>query len=154
MSKPLPRRIPSDDCEIVEGEAVYRPHEGEWVELFAGMRVGDFAMLADLNQLDVRLAAVEGEDDETAKRIALNSDAMGQLKRMLAVRLVAWNWTDDSGHPMPQPTESGAIDRLRLEELTYLATIMRGETPAEKKAGTNGSRTTSTATPPRPTRKR
>lgn len=147
MSKPGTRRVPSDDCVITVDGVEFHPHEGEWVEVIAGFRIGDLRAQRGLAELQPRLEAVEGESQEGARKLAMMDDSFAELVDALSTRVRRWSWTDDDGAPLPQPYRNpDAFRPLRLEEIYYLATVSQGEAPAEKKDDTKSSETTSSVT--------
>lgn len=152
MAKPPPIRIPSDDCRIVLDGQEFFPHEGEWVETLAGMTVAEYKAINAMGNLAERLAQVKGDPDEEEKVNALIDGQFDQICDVLAARVVAWNWTDDAGRPLPQPNGTPAIfHRLRSHELNWLVRAAEGETPSQEKKDSRRSPTTSSATPPPPT---
>ena len=142
--KPPLDPIPSDDCEITINGKTYTPHEGEWVKAIPGMQLGDFKISHKLGELQPQLAAIEGDEDEGAKRIALADDSFNDVVESLKDRIVEWNWTNDLGSPYPQPPDDPEVfRRLRPEESYYLISVMRGETTDAEKNGSKPSPTTS-----------
>lgn len=153
--KPVARRVPSDDCEVTDGAAVYRPHEGESVEVRAGIRVGELRRYRVLAELDVQILSVQGEDQAHVKQLQLMEGGMAEACAILADRIVGWDWTDDHGRPLPQPADDPTVfERLDLDEIRYLIAVARGESPGERKNGSRPSPTTSSGTPSRRTRRR
>lgn len=45
----------------------------------------------------------------------------------------AWNWVDNEGDPLPQPSEDGAFELLTIEEMAWLTAQVQALSP-EKKA--------------------
>ncbi len=136
MGKPKPRRITSDDCEVsVDGETC-TPHEGEWVEMFTNWAVGELKAINDFRRMRVKLDAVEGENDEAARSMEIMEQAFEGVLESLAGRVVAWNWTDWQGRPLPQPDGTKEpLRRLHSDELLWLLNAGQGEAPAERKNG-------------------
>lgn len=145
MSKPLPRRIDSSDCAVIVDGAVYYPHEGEWVEMFAGATVGELQATEHIRRMGVDLQALKGEPDEYTRMLELLDPHYEELYARLSRRLVAWSWTDDRGEPLGDPTQIETLRNLRPEELYWLLFATQGETPNIKKKGSNGSQTFSSA---------
>ena len=134
MSKPKARRVPSDDCVVTVGTEESHPHEGEWVEVIPGFPVGALKAQRGLSELSVKLAAVN--DNESAKRLAIVDDTYQQVIAALAERIVNWNWTSDLGTPLPNPKEKPEVlQQLRVEEMYYLAAVVRGAGPGDQKNG-------------------
>lgn len=125
MSKPLPTRVPSDDCAVTIDGQVCRPHEGEWVELHRGRTVGEVAAINRLQALQAELTA--GDDPERQAEVAGElDDVFGELCELLARRLVAWSWTDLSGRPLAQPDGTAAqLTGLESAEVAWLVQATR-----------------------------
>lgn len=127
-----PRRVPSDDCtvcigrEIKDGQIVnagtpYRVHEGEWVEVLPIVSVRRWLSLRHMM-------------DGTASDGASLEKALDALCHELSERVMAWNWTDMSGQPLPQPYRNEAVFRdLSDDEILWLALASQGESPGERK---------------------
>lgn len=121
MAKPLPQRFPSDDFEIEAGGKTYRPHEGEYVEMFADQTVDEVLAGEALARLGVELQAAQGEPDEVYRLSRLATERFELLCEALADRLSDWTWTDRRGKPLPKPDGTKApITRLTNEEVRYL----------------------------------
>lgn len=136
MAKPLPRRVPCDDCIVTIDGELYALHEGEWVDILGDVKVGDLSAFRHLTELEDRLAAVAGDSDEEKRTLALTDEAWGSALDILRQRVVAWSWTDDAADPLPQPKADPAVfGRLRFEEVAYLLRALRRNTPAEAKNG-------------------
>lgn len=152
MSKPQPRRVPSDDCAVVIDGDTYYPHEGEWVELVGSTTVGDFMALANLERVSVELDAARGEPDEALQMLRAMDGYFSQVCDGLARRVTAWTWTDDQSQPLPNPKGNpDAFAALRPDELKYLIGLARGEQAADRKNASAPSRITSSATASRAT---
>ena len=145
MAKPLPKRVPSDDCAVLIDGAVYYPHEGEYVDVMPGMSVGELQSIEHLRRLGVEIQALEGEPDAQSRLLALLDPHYEELYRLLAARLVAWNWTDDRGRAIGPPDDVANLRTLRPEELYYLLFAAQGETPGARKNGWRPSQTISSA---------
>jgi len=144
VSKPQPKRLPSDDCKVIQGGETYYPHEGEWVEVLPGVTVDGVRQLHTLHELAPKLLAAQGEADEQARILALMDGAFSEVARFLAPRLTAWNWTDDLGRPLPLPDGTpGPLGCLRQEELFWLISAAQGETPGKGASASKPSPTTS-----------
>lgn len=134
MSKPLPTRVASDDCEVtIDGQAC-RPHEGEWVELHRGRTVGEVTAINRLQALQAELAAAE--DPERQAELAGELDAVfGDLCSLLARRLVGWSWTDLTGRALPQPDGTAAqLAGLESAEVAWLVQATREIEATESEA--------------------
>jgi len=132
--KPPTRQVPSDDCTIEIDGVEYHIHEGEWVNVVSSFAVGSLRIMRRMTELQSQMDALE--DDEAIRKVILMDDTVGELVDVLQRRIVEWNWTDDMGAPLPQPFHNpDAFSSLRLEELMYLALVVRGESPAEQKNG-------------------
>lgn len=145
MAKPPTRQVPSDDCTIEADGVVYSPHEGEWVKVVSSFAVGSLRIMRRMTELQSQMDALD--DDEQIRKIVLMDDTVDQIIDVLQGRIVEWNWTDDLGNPLPQPFGNpDAFKPLRLEELMYLALIVRGEAPAEQGNGSRPLPTSSSVT--------
>lgn len=137
MAKPVPRRIPSDDCEVTIDGEVYRPHEGEWVEMISSESVGELRIRVELAQLGPKLEALEGEPDAGIRYNALMDAHYVSLCEHLAERVVAWNWTDLRGRPLSPPTDDQGrplgLLRLRANELYWLMNAVAPQESAESR---------------------
>ena len=129
--KPMSRRIPSDDCLFtLDGES-YAIHAGEWVDVFPVLTIADTQALTSLQAIGDQLAIAEGDSSALLSVMGTHFDT---ICAMLARRILAWNWTDMSGVPMPQPKGAPqVIADLSLDEMTYLIALVRGDAPADRK---------------------
>ena len=144
MAKPLPVRVPSDDCVVTIDGDEYHPHEGEWVVILRGVSVGKINLLRRLNTMASKIAAVQGDTDENQRVAEIVGAADDDAITMLRDRIVAWSWTDGLGRPLPQPIDDVAVfDRLAQEELYYLVSLTKAESPDEQKNGSRPSPTIS-----------
>jgi len=142
MAKPQPIRIPSDNCIVTIDGVEYRPHENEWVEVLPGLKVGHQKLIAEMNALRAEFETLEDDaeqDDESglAARRRINELAAQYNDKMidfLRQRLVAWNWTDELGRPLPEldGTER-PFELLSAEELGWLLAACRGDVETESK---------------------
>lgn len=151
MSKPLPKRIPSDDCAVTIDGTIYHPHEGEHVEMYAGLAVGELQAFAHMQQLGTQLLAVQGEEGEQEKIFALLEPHYEEVCQYLADRLVSWDWTDLKSRPLPPPDNPAVLKRLQPQELYWLLVAAQGETPAQRKNGSAPSPITSSVSGSTPT---
>ena len=145
MAKPPTRQVPSDDCLIEVDGVEYKIHEGEWVKVINSFVIGSLKIMRRVTELQSQMDSLE--DDETIRKVILMDDTMDELVGVLQRRIVEWNWTDDLGNPLPQPLNNpDAFQSLRIEELMYLALVVKAEAPAEQGNGSAPSQTTSSAT--------
>ena len=108
-------RLPSDGCAVRVRGRIYHPHIGEWIEsapTFTSAGVGALRRMAELPPSpDVDLVA------------SVTSELCDVLRGCVA----AWNWTDDSGEPYPQPADDPDVfGHLRIGELVYLVSAVNG----------------------------
>lgn len=149
LKKPIPKRVPSDDCIVTVAGEEYTPHEGEWIEVIPIVEVRELQILRYWDELRVKLESAEGEEDEETRQLILMDDAFRESLPWLASRIVSWSWTDLRGRELPQPAEDESVlARLSLEEVMYLVAATRGETPGEQKNGSRPSPTSSLDTAP------
>lgn len=147
MAKPLPSHLDSSECAVNVDGATYYPHEGEWVELYRIASVGELRTLEKLRRLGVDMAAAEGEPDQQERQMMLINRHFAEVCGFLSQRVVAWNWTDLSGEPLPMPHGNPeALARLTADELMWLVTASQGETPGERKNASAPSASGSSAT--------
>ena len=145
MAKPPTRQVPSDDCIVDIDGVEYHLHEGEWVKVVSSFAVGSLRIMRRMTELQSQMDALE--DDEQIRKVILMDDTVGELVDVLQRRIVEWNWTDDLDNPLPQPFHNpAAFQSLRLEELMYLALVVRGDSPDEQKNGSAPSQISSSAT--------
>ncbi len=137
MSKPQPKRIPSDSCPVRVDGAVCYPHEGEWVELIALETVGELRARCRMAGLGAELEKTHGEPDEAYQFNVLMDAHYAELCDYLAERVFAWSWTDLRGIPLPPPADEEGkplgLLKLRAGELYWLLNATGAETEAERK---------------------
>lgn len=157
MSKPPPRRIPSDDYKVTQDGIEYHAHEGEWVE-FSGRpglvsleRIWAFeSVLADEHEPEkpdakasnkTKLAYVAALNKYREERNAQIDSIFRDICVVLARHIVAWSWTDDRGEQMSQPDGNpDTIRDLRADEILFLRDLLaRNETKAERKNESSAS---------------
>lgn len=131
-------RILSDDCvvyigrKIVGGEVSEQgepnyPHKGEWLEVLPIESIEGYLAVGSI-------AAIANEEIPDNEKILAMDKAVERLGLELARRVVAWNWTDWMGIPLPEPYGNPDLFRsLSTDELMYLQGAVRGETPGERK---------------------
>jgi len=126
-----PTQVASDDCAIYVGRVIedgeitedgtpYYVHEGEWIEIFSTQNLSETMALIDMKNM-----------------VAEGSGALRKLCHELSQRIVAWNWTDNGGEPLPQPhNDPEALERLTNDELMWLMGAVDGkETSVDRKNG-------------------
>lgn len=128
--------IPSDDCEVpVGGETTY-PHKGEFIRVIRGRwTIGEVRVAAQLAGKQAEIDAL----DETSLSYTRDVDAIfggivDDLQRIVARRVVAWNWTNAFGQPMALPSEDPDVfNDIAIEELMYVFAVCQGSNPATEK---------------------
>jgi len=81
---------------------------------------GSYVVLSSLTVKEVRKARKVGRDPEC--------DAFEEGIKLLARHIVAWDWVDDEGKPLPLPKDSpGVMDELTNEESELLANLLIGD---------------------------
>lgn len=144
MSKIPSVAVPSDDCAVDHNGVTYHPHEGETVWLWPDHSLAMLAAMGQLNQLQVRIAAVKGEPNEISEAIRIADETFRGIAEQIAPALERWDWTDMRGQPLPALDGTvGPLMRLSVEELMWLSSAVRGETGGARKNGSKPSRTTS-----------
>ena len=139
--KIAPRRVKSDDCLIYpdrqvsdageitsQGEGV-AVHVGEWVEILPVQSMRELIAIG-------RIASQVNSDTEMVDRAGQSGEGLYLLCQALADRVTAWNWTGNTGQPLPQPYKRPEVlTALSNDELMHLVQAARGETPDERKKG-------------------
>jgi hypothetical protein len=134
VAKPQPIQVPADACVVTIDGTAYTPHEGESVWVIPGLSIGAINALTVLTQTGVAMDAAKGEADEGQRVTALMDRSLQGLSRALAQRIVRWDWTDMLGNPLPQPNGTPEpLMALEAEELYWLLSAVKGETPAQAK---------------------
>lgn len=69
---------------------------------------------------------------EAESQVALTTEYLTEqdafTQQLLVESVMAWNWVDDAGQPLPLPSaEPAVVLRLTDDEVTFLATAIRGE---------------------------
>ena len=99
---------------------------------------------------------MQGESGHEAEILSLMNEHFDTICQGIASKVLAWNWTDMLGRPLPEPDGTVTpFKRLSAEELYWLFGAIRGiETGAARKNGLRPLPTTSsdTASQPTPTR--
>lgn len=74
-------------------------------------------------------------DDERALHVAQDEDegsawARASSERLVVEHILAWNWVDDNGEPLPLPSaDPTVVHRLNDVEMGFINTLFRGEDP-------------------------
>ena len=106
------RKVLSDDCAVYVGRRIakgkivepgkpYYVHKGEWVEVIPLVSVAQSLAFTDLIGVNVKTS--KGIKDATSK--------FNRLLDSLAERIIAWNWTDLAGGPLPCPYRNSDVLR-------------------------------------------
>ena len=137
-----PKRCPSDTCRVFIGEAAYAVHEGEWVDIIPALSIEEVILLSSME------GVAQSPDPQAAQR------AFEGFCQHLSRRLVAWNWTDLVGQPLPPPFGAPEVlARLTADELLWLVQASRHqEEDRERKNGSGPSPSTFSAAAPSPGR--
>jgi hypothetical protein len=156
VAKPQPKQIPSDTCAVRIGGETYYPHEGEWIEVLPSPNtLRETQAFVRFGIAARNLEATEGDDDQVDQTDKYLEQDFGVLLEIVAKRVIAWNWTDMRGRPLPQlDAKADLLRDLSDQEVYWLVLACRGEPPqvaeaAEKKDSAT-SPTTSSATEPLP----
>jgi hypothetical protein len=163
MSKPLPRRVAADTCQVMIGGELTSPHVGEWVELVGSPSIRERRFVQQM--ITHALAAPTADEMPDVDQAVDRRERMAHAEEaerlldgfceLLARRITGWSLTDDAGEPLPQPGGSGeVIHELHTEEVWWLWNAYRGDIEAERKNGSNGSGAISASRPDRTTRSR
>ena len=129
------RRIPADGCAVYVGRTVkdgaidnpgtpHAVHIGEWIEVLPALAVGELLSLMRIQERGIGGANI-------AEMQASLDNLCGELSK----RIIAWNWTDMMGQPLPQPYgQPNVLARLTTDELVWLLqTATRTESEDERK---------------------
>lgn len=140
-------RFDCSDYETKIGGQAYRLHEGEWVEIIPIRSARETRELLELRRLKVKLDAVAGEKDAYNRTLEILDRTYEQVCHTLSERVVAWNWTDKLGRPLPQPAgDPEVLLSLSESEIAYLVGLAQEERPADQGKDLRRSPTTSSAT--------
>ena len=134
------RRVDSDTCAVMVGQVIagdtiinpgnpYYVHQGEWVEYLPVMSMGN---MMDLMKTDWPSGDPAAPDTQQAMWARITARC-----EWLAQRLLAWNWTDLMGNPLPQPYQRlDVLMMLTNDELVWLISQSQSfESVAEQKNG-------------------
>jgi len=105
MAKRLTKRIRTGDLES-QGE-------GTWIEVRRTLKGKHYLMLLDLATL--------GDTDWTAAPPLEVRRALEGIFQTLSELIVAWNWHDEEGQPLPPPDAPEVIAELSIAEIYWLA---------------------------------
>lgn len=87
------------------------------------------------SRLAVRSAVAESVADADDAEDLAEAAAEAELRKFLGQRVAAWNWVDDDGNPLPQPSEDvTVVDRLTDNEVAFLTECLRGPSAADTKS--------------------
>lgn len=127
--KAPPRTVYSDDLVIYEDGEEYYPHRGEWVQVRGGM---SWRMMKAATRFQRFQGMNTAEVDESELEEIVH--AYDQLLQMIVSKLVGWNWTDDQGEPLPEPSPE-ILEDLDQREIEWLMDAISGdqETEGERK---------------------
>jgi len=104
------------DCDIVltdpESGEPWLDRRGQWVRYRSQIKYGVLKKLANID--------------------AKTSGGVAEVDSLLRHVLIAWNWDDDFGDPLPPPDTPDIFDDLESEEVTWLITHVPGMGDAPK----------------------
>lgn len=135
MAKIPAKRVPSDDFTVTVEGVEYHPHEGEWVEIRPTMSVKSMKRINQLMAMQYAADSIDGDEDEkNIRMIELMTGYFDDITEAIETRVIGWNWTDNDGEPMPQPSAPGWIDVISIDEMMYLLGVLGGgESKADAK---------------------
>ena len=134
------RRVASDSCAIMLGRVIedgeitnpgtaHYVHQGEWVDF---LPVGS---LAEVVQLIDDLRPIKEVLD--ARHLSKVAGRITARCNRLSKRVIAWNWTDLAGDPLPQPYgKPEVLLNLNNDELLWL--IVQAQTSESGSDQKNG----------------
>lgn len=85
---------------------------------------GSWVRVRKMTWRQVKDIARRAEDDSV--------DAFEMNDQMLKEQVVAWNWCDEDGQPLPEPGAEGVFDDLTDEEFTFLIEAISGSEERRK----------------------
>jgi len=101
---------------------------GTWVEFRARLKLKHLRAVAEM---------ATWQDVDWGKNMTEALDAIGRIGHVLSQVVVAWNWQDEDGEPLPQPKNNPDVfGELELEQLVWLIEHMAahvGKLQAKKK---------------------
>lgn len=134
-SKIPPVRVPSDDCEVKDGDGKpHRIHDGEWIEVVRVNTIRQYLGIATLNTTGKLLQDANIPEEEKMVELAKLEGTFDAMCDDIAAHITGWNWTDLTGQPLPHPYRNKElIMSLSIEEIIWLRRAIQGETPGERK---------------------
>lgn len=73
-----------------------------------------------------------GDTGETQELTAKDEQIIEVSFDTIGAHVVAWDWVDDNGDPLPLPKDDpGAIDLLNIDEVKFLAECLTGKDKAK-----------------------
>ena len=130
----MPQRVSSrrEDCDEIQGE-------GSWVEI-TGLKVKEMKEQREqaeenrraLTAYNKRVKAHQKKqaEDPTLDDLPTFESTVNPLDyglEKLRLHVIAWNWVDDDGNPLPDPKENPEVfDELTDDEVTFLINKMMG----------------------------
>lgn len=130
--------VPSDDCVVpVDGEPTY-PHKGECIRVIRGRwTIEEVRVAGRLGAKQADIDALEESDPGYATAVDLIFGGMvDDLQRIVARRVIEWDWTDAYGARMALPSEDPHVfNNVTIEELVYVFAACRGSNPAAEGKG-------------------
>lgn len=113
-SKPVARRVYSDDVVVTIGDEQFYPHVGEYVEFRPGASTGTFQLLIELQSSLPRMAEMDSDDRTRFAKL------LGDCATEISLRVRSWNWTDIDDVRLPSPPKPEHIRALDFNEMTWL----------------------------------
>lgn len=128
----MPKRksVVTIDCDEVQGE-------DSWIKLrqltFAEMRVLLKELHARRKKRRKEIKADLAEFGEESGVRPIDPEELEDSVRLCLDHIVAWNWVDDDGNPLPQPGECPEVlEQLTNAEMQFLGAKL-GTGPADQK---------------------
>jgi hypothetical protein len=123
-------RVASDGLVVKMGDKEYRPHAGEYVEVWPGTSWQFMRDSVEMTRLEGMTAESVVSADSTDQLIS----AIDRVCAFVASRVKGWTWTDKSGASLPAPT-ADVIAGLDQEEMQWLIGAVRlGKDPFDAEA--------------------
>lgn len=116
--------MPKRKTSIVRVDASDVQGEGAFV-VVKKMQWGEIKALSKQQRKANKLAKT---DEEASEEMAID-----MTDKLIASRVLEWNWVDDNGDPLPQPKDNPeVIDMCTDEEFEFLGTAIAGSEAVRK----------------------
>lgn len=105
--------------------------DGSWIEVRLALIGESRVFTKEAQRLKIAASEVDAGSEEgdalVAEATKLGHDWYGR-------NVIAWNWKDEDGNPLPIPSiDPGVLDLLTQPEVEYLAAAINGSAEDQKK---------------------